>query len=84
MLIFVKDFPDYITITSSGPAAERHPYLMGRYQLETDKSAQLRPVYKKTDRDVFIFYSGKFYIMMMAGSGYLSLQELEDGWLVLI
>jgi len=55
--LYIWDFPDYINITSSGPAAKKLLFLMGRYKLETDKSAQLKPVYKKTDRDVFIFYA---------------------------
>jgi len=65
--LYIIDFPDSITITSTGPAAETHPSLMGRYQLETDKSAQLRPVYKKTDRDYYIYYNSKLYIIMISG-----------------
>ena len=56
MSIFVAGFPDFITINSSGEAAKEHPSLMGRYELDTSKAAQLRPVYKKTDNDVYIFY----------------------------
>ena len=81
MLIFVKDFPDYITITSSGPAAKKLLFLMGRYKLETDKSAQLKPVYKKTDRDFYIFYSSKLYFILVitVSQLYLSLQHMDGG-----
>ena len=30
---------------------------MGEYRMEKTKTAQRRPVYKKTDRDYYIFYS---------------------------
>ena len=33
MIKFVIDFPVNITITSSGPAAEKYPYLMGDYKM---------------------------------------------------
>ena len=41
---------------------------MGEYRMEKTKSAQLRPVYKKTDwftgtEDLYIFYDSKFYIV---------------------
>ena len=32
---------------------------MGRYVLDVNKAAQLRPVYKKTDRDYYIYFSSK-------------------------
>ena len=57
---------------------------MGDYKLENTKTAQLRKVYKKTDRDYFIFYNRKFYYDDNVGSRYLSFQELGTGWLVLI
>ena len=56
-------FPDVITISSNGPTGEEHPELMGEYRMERNKSAKLRPVYKKTDRNEYIFYSSKFYIV---------------------
>ena len=41
---------------------------MGLYNKD-DEVAMLRPVYKKTDRDEFIFYSSKLYfIMVITGS----------------
>ena len=66
IVMFTKltsDFPDVITISSNGPAGEKYPNKMGEYRMEKTKSAQLRPVYKKTDRDYYIFYSSKFYIV---------------------
>ena len=62
LIIFTLDFPVIITITSSGPAAEEYPYLMGDYKPENTKTAQLRKVYKKTDRDYYIFYTSKFLL----------------------
>ena len=58
-----SDFPDVITISSNGPAGEKQPKRMGEYRMEETKSAQLRPVYKKTDGDYYIFYNSKFYIV---------------------
>ena len=41
---------------------------MGLYNKD-DEVAYLRPVYKKTDRDYFIFYNSKLYfIMVITGS----------------
>ena len=51
-----------IEIKSTGPAAEKYPALMGDYKLDNTKTAQLRKVYKKTDRDYYIFYSSKFLL----------------------
>ena len=31
--------------------------------MDKTKSAKLRPVYKKTDGDYYIFYNSKFYIV---------------------
>ena len=58
---------------------------MGLYVLEENKSAQLRPVYKKTDRDYYIYYSSKLYFILVitVSQLYLSLQLLETGVLVL-
>ena len=58
-----SDFPDVIIISSNGPAGEKHPELMGEYRMDKTKTAQRRPVYKKTDGDYYIFYSSKFYIV---------------------
>ena len=60
LIIFPLDFPDKIEIKSTGPAARKHPFLTGDYKLENTKTAQLRKVYKKTDRKEYIFYSSKF------------------------
>ena len=73
LIIFTLDFPDTIRITSSGQAAEKWPNQMGDYKLENTKTAQLRKVYKKTDKDYFIFYESISFIMtIMLGSRYLS------------
>ena len=60
LILFILDYPVIITITSTGPAAEKFPNLMGDYKLENTKTAQLRKVYKKTDSKEYIFYSSKF------------------------
>ena len=57
MIKFVIDFPVNITITSSGPAAEKYPYLMGDYRLIIT-TVRGKPVWKKTDGDYYIFYDG--------------------------
>ena len=49
---------DHIYFT--GPAAEKQSRRMGDYKLDNTKTAQLRKVYKKTDGDYYIFYSGNF------------------------
>ena len=46
---------------------------MGDYKLDPSLSAQLRPVYKKTDRDIYgdiyIYYNCKLYsILVITGS----------------
>ena len=62
LIIFTLDYPNITSIMSTGPAAEKYPYLMGNYKLDTTKTAQLRKVYKKTDGDYYIFYSSKFLL----------------------
>ena len=83
--ICYKDYPASITVTSTGPAAVEHPYLMGVYDLDPTLTAQLRPVYKKTDRDYYIFYNRKLYFILVitVSQLYLSLQLLDSGLLVL-
>ena len=56
-----SDFPDVITISSNGPAGEKYPQVMGEYRMDKTKISQLRPVYKKTDGDYYIYYASKFY-----------------------
>ena len=52
---------DHIYFT--GPAAEKQSRRMGDYKLDNAKTAQLRKVYKKTDRDdTYIFYDSKFLL----------------------
>ena len=57
--VISSDFPDYITVRSSGAASKKHPSSMGRYRLETTKTLQGRPVYRKTDKDFYIFYNSE-------------------------
>ena len=59
---------------------------MGDYVLDPTVFATLRPVYKKTDRDVYIYYSSKLYFILVitVSQLYSSLQHLEPGLLVLI
>ena len=63
--ICYQDYPASITVTSTGPAAEKRSNQMGLYVLEENKTAQLRPVYKKTDRDYYIYYDGKLYFILV-------------------
>ena len=65
--ICYKDYPASINVTSTGPAAEKLSLAMGLYVLEENKSAQLRPVYKKTDRyrQYYIYYSRKLYFILV-------------------
>lgn len=55
--LYMIDYPASITVTSTGPAAEKQSRRMGRYDLDPSLTAQLRPVYKKTDRDDYIYYT---------------------------
>ena len=72
-----EDYPESITITSTGPAAEKQLMRMGRYFLEADKAAQNRPVYKKRDSDDYIYFSRKLniepYVTMVIVSFMVSL-----------
>ena len=61
MLISNLEFPDIITIKSSGSACYNQASKMGDYKLETNKTTFLRKVYKKKDRDYYIFFASKFY-----------------------
>ena len=55
---------------------------MGRYVLDVNKTAQLRPVYKKTDRDYYIFYDSKLYfIWVITGSDMFTIAGL-GAWTV--
>jgi len=59
--LYIIDFPDFIDVTMSGSAAREHRRRIGRYHMESNNSAQLRPVYKKPEglfsRDYYIFYN---------------------------
>ena len=70
-----------ISVTSSGPAAKKFPLVMGEYELDPTLTAEDRPVYKKTDRDYFIYYSGELYFILVitVTQLYLSLQLLDPG-----
>ena len=57
IIIFVLEFPLNITITSSGPAAEKYPEMMGDYRMIIT-TVRGKPVWKKTDGLYFIFYDG--------------------------
>ena len=54
---------------------------MGRYVLEENKTAMLKPVYKKTDGAYYIFYSRKLYFILLirVSQLYLPLQRLVAG-----
>ena len=56
MIKFAKDFPVNITITSSGPAAEKYPEMMGDYRMII-RTVRGKPVWKKTGGDYYIYYS---------------------------
>ena len=54
-------WPVSISVSSSGPAVEKHSARLGQYRLVTNQTAQDRPVYKKTDRNYYIYYTSKLY-----------------------
>ena len=56
----ISDFPGYITVKSSGKASKKYPSTMGRYKLDAIKTLQGRPLYRKTDRDIYIFYNSEY------------------------
>ena len=62
-MIFVVEFPINITITSSGSAAEKYPEMMGDYRMIIT-TVRGKPVWKKTDRDYYIFYSGIRFVLL--------------------
>ena len=55
MIIFVLEFSLNFTITSSGPAAEKYPEMMGDYRMIIT-TVRGKPVWKKTDGDYYIYY----------------------------
>ena len=59
---------------------------MGRYDLDPSLTAQLRPVYKQTDVDYYIYYAGKLYFILVitVSQLYLSLQYMDGGILVVV
>ena len=61
--IFVVVFPLNITITSSGPAAEEYPEMMGDYRMIIT-TVRRKQVWKKTDGDYYIFYSSIRFILL--------------------
>ena len=65
----------------SGSASYYHERRIGRYHMESNNSAQLRPVYKKPEglfsRDYYIFYNSKLSIIMMVDG-----DELPETFLV--
>ena len=64
IIIFVVVFPLNITITSSGPAAEKYPEMMGDYRMIIT-TVRGKPVWKKTDGDYYIFYTGIRFILLL-------------------
>ena len=64
IIIFVVEFPLNITITSSGRAAEKYPEMMGDYRMIITTAVRGKPVWKKTDGDYYIFYSGTRLILL--------------------
>jgi len=74
-LLIVTEYPSSITITSTGRAARNHPKLMGRYDLNPTKVAEMRPVYEKTDSYDYIYYTGNSWMVgddITDDSGWLS------------
>ena len=63
MIKFAEDFPVNITITSSGPAAEKYPEMMGDYRM-ISTTVRGKPVWKKTDRDYYISFSSMRFILL--------------------
>ena len=63
MIRFAKDFPVNITVTSSGPASEKYPNQMGDYRMIIT-TVRGKPVWRKTDRDYYINYNGKRFILL--------------------
>ena len=55
---------------------------MGRYVLDVNKTAQLRPVYKKTDRDDYIRYSRKLYFMLVIRGSVMFIIAAAGHWMV--
>lgn len=52
-----------ITVSSTGPAVEKHSSRLGQYILIANQTVHGRPVYKKTDRNYYIYYTSKFTIL---------------------
>ena len=47
-----------VTVSSDGPAAEKHPDYMGQYNILRDVYRYDRAVYKHVNSDRFIIYTG--------------------------
>ena len=55
---------------------------MGRYELDVNKAAQLRPVYKKTDRDYYIYYNSKLYFILVITGSVMFIIAAARYWMV--
>ena len=55
---------------------------MGRYVLDVNKTAQLRPVYKKTDRDYYIYYNRKLYFILVITGSVMFIIAAAGYWMV--
>ena len=53
IITFAVVFPVNITITSSGPAAEKYPEMMGDYRMIIT-TVRGKPVWKKTDGEYYM------------------------------
>ena len=63
MIIFSEEFSLDITFTSSGPAAEKYPEMMGDYRMIIT-TVRRKPVWKKRDRDFYIFSDGIRFVLL--------------------
>ena len=55
---------------------------MGDYELDPSVTAQLRPVYKKTDSDIYIYYPGKLYFILVITGSVLFIIAAVGDWMV--
>ena len=62
-MVLVGTHPGSLTLSSTGPTAEKYPESLGEYQLLQSISHNRRPVYQSLSRDDrYIINIGEFFI----------------------
>ena len=58
-LSFSTEFPDIITLSSNGTAAEIYPAVIGEYEIVRGIIRNGRPVWRQNFEDIYLSYNGR-------------------------